>query len=113
MAGMPILLLTTTGRKSGKRRTVPLGYLEEGPNVVVIGSYGGHERDPGWIHNLRGNPLATIQLKRAHISVVAEPVESLERARLWAKLIESAPIYEGYRKRTARQIPLMILKPQS
>ena len=112
MAGMPILLLTATGRRSGKRRTVPLGYLRDGPDYVLIGSNGGQDEHPAWILNLRANPQATVQIGRARVPVAAEEAEPERRSRLWAELVEQAPIYEGYRERTAREIPLVILEPR-
>ena len=112
LAGMPILMLTTTGRKTGKRRTVPLGYLPDGPNYVLIGSNAGQDRDPDWILNLRSKPQASIQIRRAHTPVVAEQANSAERSRLWANLIARAPVYDTYRRKTPREIPMMVLRPQ-
>ena len=112
MAGMPILLLTTIGRRSGKRRTVPLGYLRDGPDYVLIGSNGGQDEHPAWILNLRTNHQATVQIGRTRVPVVAEDADSERRSRLWAELVGQAPIYEGYRKRTAREIPVVILEPR-
>ena len=113
MGGMPILLLTATGRRSGKRRTLPLGYLRDGPGYVLIGSYGGQDQHPAWVLNLRANPQATVQIGRARIPVVAGEADSERRSRLWAELVRQAPIYEGYRKRTARKIPVVILEPRT
>ena len=109
---MPILLLTATGRRSSKRRTVPLGYLRDGPDYVLIGSNAGQDEHPAWILNLRANPQATVRIGRARVPVVAEEAESDRRSRLWAQLVRQAPIYEGYRKRTARKIPVVILEPR-
>ena len=112
MAGMPILLLTAIGRRSGKRRTVPLGYLRDGPDYVIIGSNGGQDEHPAWVLNLRTNPQATVQIGRARVPVAAEEADSERRIRLWADLVGGAPIYEGYRKRSAREIPVVILEPR-
>ena len=112
LAGMPILLLTATGRKSGKSRTVPLAYLSDGPNYVLIGSNGGQDRHPAWILNLLSNPRATIQIRRSMTQVVAEQADGAERSRLWAQLIARAPVYDTYRTKTHREIPLMVLRPQ-
>ena len=112
IAGIPILLLTAIGRRSGKRRTVPLGYLRDGPDFVLIGSNGGQDEHPAWILNLRANPRAAVQIGRARVPVVAEEADSARRSPLWAELIGQAPIYEGYRKRTAREIPVVILEPR-
>ena len=111
MAGMPILLLTTTRRRSGQRRTVPLGYLMDRPYYVIIGSNGGQNEYPAWILNLRSNPEAIVRIRRNQIPVVAAEADSDMRSRLWEELIRQAPIYEGYRKRTAREIPVVVLEP--
>ena len=113
MAGMPILLLSTTGRRSGQRRTVPLGYLMAGMYYVLIGSNGGQDKHPAWILNLRANPKATVLIGRNRIPVVAAEADPARRSRLWEELIRQAPIYEGYRKRTAREIPVIILEPRT
>ena len=112
MAGMPILLLTATGRRSGKGRTVPLGYLRDGADYVLIGSNAGQDEHPGWILNLRANPQATVQIGRARVPVVTEEADSERRSRLWAELVGQAPVYEGYRKRTAQEILVVILEPR-
>ena len=112
-AGLPVLLLTTSGRKSGKRRTVPLGYLVDGSDYVLTGSNAGQHRDPAWSSNLRANPQATIEVKGALIPVVAEGAGPQDRSRLWAELIDRAPIYDGYQHLTVREIPMVVLRPQS
>ena len=110
MVGMSILLLTTIGRRSGQRRTVPLCYFMDGPNHVLIGSNGGQDEHPAWILNLRANPEAKVRIGRSRIPVVAAEADSDRRSRLWGELIRQAPIYEGYRNRTAREIPVVILE---
>ncbi len=110
---IPILLLTTAGRRSGKNHTVPLGYMEDGPNYLIIGSYGGAVRDPAWILNLDNNPSATIQVKWRRIPVSAERPSPDERTRLWTKMVESNPVFGVYQSRTSREIPLIVLRPQS
>jgi len=109
--GMPVLLLTTTGRKTGKRRTVPVMYLKEGVNYVVTASNGGREKHPAWWLNLKGNRQATIGVEGVHQAVVAEPVSPEEKRRLRAQLVEKAPSFEGYQKRASREIPMVILRP--
>ena len=112
-AGLPVLLLTTTGRKSGKRRTRPLGYLEDGHNYVVIGSNAGQSRNPAWVLNLQSDPQATVQVKGARIPVVAVLVGREERRRIWAEVVSRAPIYDSYQNLTEREIPLVFLRPKS
>jgi deazaflavin-dependent oxidoreductase (nitroreductase family) len=110
MMGMPVLLLTTTGRKSGAPRTNALMYLPEGRGCVVIASNAGEPRHPGWWLNLQARPRATIQRGREVTPVVAREAEGEERARLWAKLVAIQPSYEVYRQRTARRIPVVVLE---
>ena len=110
LKGMPVLLLTTTGRKSGRPRTTPLMYLEDGEDMVVIASNSGDDRDPGWWRNLKAHPAATIQLQRERRSVRAERASAGEKARIWPALIARNADYEEYAKRTARDIPVVILK---
>src|SRR4051794_6667903 len=103
--GLPVLLLTTTGRKSGKSRTVPLGYLEDGADYVVIASYAGQPRHPAWFLNLQSHPEATIQVKRSQMQVKAETANPEKRRELWARLVEVSPGYAKYQERTTREIP--------
>ena len=108
---LPVLLLTTTGRKSGKTRTVPLGFLRDGSTYVIIASYGGLPRNPAWYLNLNSQPDATIQVKRQAMRVKAETASPEKRRELWARLIEAAPGYANYEQRTSREIPVVILHP--
>jgi deazaflavin-dependent oxidoreductase (nitroreductase family) len=108
---LPILLLTTTGRKSGQQRTIPLSYLTDGPNYVVIGSNSGREKPPLWYLNLQSNPEATIQVKNSVKKVVAREATPEEHERLWAELISKARQYANYQRTTSRRIPVVILEP--
>ncbi len=110
--GRPILLLTTTGRKTGTRRTTPLLYLEDGENLVVIASNGGHQRHPAWWLNLEQNPQAEVQMRSAKKHVRAEEATGEERERLWRATVETYSGYEGYQKSTDRRIPIVILRPE-
>lgn len=109
--GLRVLLLTTTGRKTAKKRTTPLGYFEDDGSYVIIGSNAGFETHPAWFLNLKSNPRATIQVKDRQFQVNAEIAGPEKRGRLWARLIELAPGYANYAKRTRREIPLVILRP--
>ena len=109
--GLPIVLLTTTGRRSGRRRTVPLCSLPRGESYVVIASYGGLDRPPSWWLNLQRDPHATVQLGRTTRAVVARETTSDERNRLWAEVTAIAPGYLGYERRTSRRIPVVVLEP--
>lgn len=105
-----MLLLTTIGRKSGRLRTTPLMYLEDGQDIVVIASNSGDDRDPGWWRNLKTHPEATIQLGGDRRKVRAERATAEERARIWPALIAKNADYDEYAKRTTRDIPVVILK---
>lgn len=107
--GVPVLLLTTTGRKSGKRRTTPLLYVEEGDRYVVIASAGGAPSHPAWYLNLRSNPAATIQVGGRKLAVTAETAGPEERAGLWPKLTRMWPQYDDYQAKTRREIPVVVL----
>jgi deazaflavin-dependent oxidoreductase (nitroreductase family) len=107
----PVLLLTTTGRKSGKRRTTPLLSVEDGGRFVTIASAGGAPRHPAWYLNLLADPAATIQLGRRTIAVRARTASPDERARLWALATELYPPYDAYQAKTSREIPVVILTP--
>ncbi len=109
-AGAPMLLLTTTGRKSGAARTTPLLFLRDNDNLVVIASYGGADRHPDWWLNLRNHPDAEAQVFAERRLVRAEEVTGDERARLWERIARSYPIYRFYETRTSRQIPVVVLR---
>ena len=111
MGNVPVLLLTTTGRKTGKKRTLPLVYIMDGSAYVITASAGGADKNPGWFFNIRSNPQATIQVKDKHINVTAEVAEPEKKSELWARLIAVAPNFAGYQKRTSREIPMVILHP--
>ena len=110
--GSPVLLLTTTGRKTGRRRTSPLLYLEDGENMVVVASNGGAPKHPAWWLNLEANPEATVEVGSRKLRVRAEKARGEERRCLWARLVEMYPAYEDYQRRTTREIPVVILRPQ-
>ena len=111
MDKVPVLLLTTTGRKTGKKRTLPLIYIMDGSAYVITASAGGADKNPGWFFNIRSNPQATIQVKDKHIKVTAEIAGREKKSELWARLVEVAPNFAGYQKRSSREIPMVILHP--
>ena len=109
---MPVIELTTTGRKSGKLRTVMLtSPLREGTTIVVVGSAGGEDHDPAWVHNVRANPDVQIAMKgapkQARRARVATPDE---RARMWPKIAADFKNYGDYQTKTSREIPLVLLE---
>jgi deazaflavin-dependent oxidoreductase (nitroreductase family) len=109
--GLHVLLLTTTGRKSGKLRTTPLGYFKHDESYVIIASNSGADHHPGWYYNLKSNPIAEIQIKNHRTPVRAEEATSEAHDQLWNELIRISPAYADYQKRTSREIPLMVLTP--
>jgi F420H(2)-dependent quinone reductase len=113
MAGAPVLLLTTTGRKSGKARTVPLLYTRDGDTYTVIASMGGAPQHPAWYTNLQANPSAEVAVGRDAVAVTARDAEGEERQRLWSSMTELYPAYDDYQKKTERRIPVVVLEPRS
>lgn len=110
MLGARVLLLTTTGRKSGKRYTTPLTYLEDGENLVIIASNGGAETDPNWWRNLQADPQALVQVGSQHKELRAEAARGAERNRLWSAVTTRYPVYRRYAEATKREIPVVVLR---
>jgi deazaflavin-dependent oxidoreductase (nitroreductase family) len=106
----PCLLLKTTGAKTGKERTIPLLYLRDGGNFVLIASKGGNVRHPAWYVNLKANPEVEIFVDGETVKCTASDAEGEERKRLWGKAAGVYDGYEKYRKRAGeREIPVVIL----
>lgn len=110
--GAPVLLLTATGRKSGKRITTPLIYLQDGADYVVVGSKGGWDKHPLWYLNLQANPASEVQVGGRTVQTSARTADPSERARLWPRLVEIYADYASYQSWTDREIPLVILSPR-
>lgn len=108
--GLPVLLLTVTGRKSGARRTAPLVYFEDGEALVVVGSDGGARRHPQWWKNLQVNPSATVRVGRRVFEVTARLAQGAERERLWAVGMRINPAWDGYQRHTERLLPVVVLE---
>jgi F420H(2)-dependent quinone reductase len=108
----PVLLLTTTGRKSGKQRTAPVVYLADGESYVVIGSNAGHNRTPAWSLNLKAKPEAEVEVGRKRIPVRARIAAGEERADLWRRHNEQYSGFDEYEARTDRDIALFVLEPR-
>ena len=108
--GVQNVIVTMTGRKTGKTREVPLYAFADGHRMVVIGSRAGGDREPAWVGNLRANPAATLRVGREVRRVLARETDGAERDRLWA-LAAGYPGYETYRERTRRRIPVIVLEP--
>lgn len=114
LAGQKMLLLTTTGRRTGKRRTVPLLYVDDGETIVLIGSNWGGPAHPMWVRNLLANPEARVQIGPRKRRVTASVAAGLERERLWKLVTSTYAGYKDYARRIgpAREIPLVVLTPR-
>ena len=112
VAGMPVLLLTTTGRRSGKARTTPLTFFRDGTDFVVIASNGGADRPPDWALNLQRTPRAVVEIGTDRLVVTARLASEQERERLWAVVTATYAGYARYQERTTRQIPVILLTPE-
>jgi len=109
--GLDVLLLTTTGRKTGKKHTTPLGYFMEDGDYVITASNAGFDTHPAWFHNLRANSHVMIEIKDREIEAEAEITEPEKRVALWSRLISLAPGYSSYATKTSREIPLIVIHP--
>ena len=111
--GVPIVLIESIGRKSGKKRTHPLLGGEDGDNLVIIASKGGVPKHPAWYLNLKAHPETTAWWKGKKRQVRARETSGEERERLWRMMAEAYPTYEDYQRRTDRQIPVVVLEPEN
>ena len=109
--GSTVLLLTTTGRRSGKARTTPLIYARDGERYVIVASKGGAAEDPGWYRNLEKNPEVELQVEARVFPAHARTATGEERERLWRKANEVWPHYAEYAQKTEREIPVVVLEP--
>lgn len=108
--GVPTLLLTTTGRRSGQPRTTPLIYAKDGDRYVVVASYGGAPKHPDWYVNLHEKPDLEVQVKADRFQAKAHTAEGDEKARLWKIMAAIWPAYDNYQAKTSREIPIVILE---
>jgi deazaflavin-dependent oxidoreductase (nitroreductase family) len=109
--GAPILLLTTTGRRTGRPRTSALIFGRDGEDYLVVASTGGAPAHPAWYRNLTAHPEAGVQVRARHLSVVARTAGHDEKPRLWKIMTAVWPNYDAYQTRTERVIPLVVLTP--
>ena len=109
----PILLLTTTGRRSGEPRTSPLLYLRDGERIAIVASFGGHPRHPVWYLNLTANPAVQVQVRSDRFAATARTATPEERERLWPQLVAMYGSYAGYQRKTEREIPVVLLERSS
>jgi F420H(2)-dependent quinone reductase len=108
----PVLLLTTTGRRSGQARTAPVVYLADGERLIVIGSNAGNANAPAWALNLRAHPDAEVDIRGRQRAVRARVAEGEERGQLWSAMNEQYAGFEDYRQRTSREIAVFVLDPR-
>jgi deazaflavin-dependent oxidoreductase (nitroreductase family) len=111
--GKPLLLLHTTGAKTGAERINPVAYLADGDSLVVFASKAGAPTNPDWYHNLRAHPQVSVEVGTQTRDLVARVAEGDERLRLWETQKRESPGFAEYEKKTDRQIPVVILEPAS
>ena len=108
-AGRPVVLVTATGAKSGRRLTLPLVYLQEGDRRFIFASKAGSPRNPDWYHNLVANPNVTVEIGTETYEATAKVITGAERDQLYAKQVEAAPNFGEYQEKTTRVIPVIEL----
>ncbi|MGE2689908.1 nitroreductase/quinone reductase family protein [Mycolicibacterium pulveris] len=104
-----LLLLTTTGAKSGRQRISPLAYFSIDGKILIAGSYAGSDADPAWVHNLRAEPRAHVEVGTTAYDVIARELSPAERDEFYPKVVEIAPVFAEYQAKTRRVIPLFEL----
>ena len=110
--GLPVIIVTNTGNKTGDIRKTPLMRVKDGDSYVLVGSMGGAPKNPVWVYNLRANPEVEIRdRERVQPMRVREVLDEGERSRLWALSVAAFPPYADYQKRTARKIPVFVAEP--
>ncbi len=108
--GATMVLLTSTGAKSGQARVAPLAYQIIDGEMIIIGSYAGADVDPGWVHNLRANPRAHVEVGTQSYDVIARELPAAQRDSAWARIVAVAPGFADYQAKTSRVIPLFQLQ---
>ncbi len=106
-----VLILTTTGRRSGRQRSVVLQYFPDGEAMIVVAANGGGATDPGWYFNLKEQPAARVEIKGKSRAVRAEELAATEAEMWWQRILERASDYERYRRATERPFPILRLVP--
>ena len=110
--GLPVIIVTNTGNKTGAVRKTPLMRVKDGDNYVLVGSVGGAPKNPVWVYNLRSNPDVQIRdLTEVFDMRVREVTDDAERARLWDIAVAAFPPYRDYQQRTSRRIPVFVAEP--
>jgi len=112
-AGRTLLLLHTIGAKSGQERINPVAYVKDGEHLVIIASKGGSPNNPDWYYNILANPQVTVEVGTEHFQADAMIAEEPERTRLYDQMVAIAPGFAEYRRKTTRQIPVIVLTLQN
>ncbi len=112
LQGRPVMLVTMTGAKTGKPRTIPLMYVPHKDGVIVVASQGGSPRSPVWYNNLVAHPDIVVQVRSQKLNLRAREVFDAERAAVWPICVEHYHEYDDYQKRTDRKIPVFICEPR-
>lgn len=114
LGSIPMLLLTTTGRKSGKKRTVPLVGIPHGSGYILIASFGGSPTHPAWFLNIRENPSISIRIGSLVTSAEASIIDTSdsEYEEMWEKAVDTYPGYDDYKQKSPRDIPIVLVTPQ-
>ena len=110
MRGRPLLLLTTTGAKSGQLRTKPMMFIPDGDRLLVIASNAGAPTHPDWYRNVVAHPEVTVEVGNETFKAIATVTEGLERQRLWSRVVELYPFFADHQAKTSRQIPVIVLR---
>jgi deazaflavin-dependent oxidoreductase (nitroreductase family) len=108
--GVPLLLLTTTGARSGQRRTSPVGYMPDGDRLIIFATRGGLPTNPDWYYNLLAHPGVTVEVGTETFDVTAVVITGEERDQLYARQVERAPVFAEYQAKTTRKIPVIALQ---
>ena len=109
--GASVLILTTTGRRSGQRRDTPLIYGRSGENYLVVASKGGADEPPAWFVNLEADPETEVQVKADRLKTRARVATPEEKPQMWKTMTSAWPAYDEYQTKTEREIPIVVLEP--
>lgn len=108
--GRPLLLLTTTGARSGQRRATPMMYVQDGDRLLVVASNAGAPRHPAWYYNLVAHPRVTVEVGKETYDAIATETEGAERQQLWNSIAEQYPFFADHQAKVTRQIPVIALE---
>ena len=112
LKGTDVVLVTTLGRRSGEPRTVPLLFMEDGPDLILVASQGGMPSNPAWYYNVVEHPEVTVNRRGVETDMVASEVGAEERTELWPRLVDMYADFTDYQERTERTIPVIRLSPR-